>query len=300
MGIFDRILGRSAQAPMQHAPKLESGQAGHEAGRVRLDLTLQGPTIEGLVTLSGTTTFGKAAMSPLLARHPTRPRHDPAQRSAPAGTGQPGRPQRRSCPGRRATNRLLTEPPGQAHRVVRRGRGGNATTSVLPSRHRNGSSSRISGGWNDGRVTAIRPTGDPPTTGEWSVILAAPTTPVNELARAQMPDNAGVYLWRREGRAVYVGMATSLRGRAWGKHLGAGVSLAGSSLRRNVCELLFGIPPNITGRPAKQKVTIEQATAIHDWLLGCELSWQSCATVLEADQLERRLRAAYLPPLNRV
>ena len=95
-------------------------------------------------------------------------------------------------------------------------------------------------------------------------------------------------------------MATSLRGRAWSKHLGAGVSLSGSSLRRNVCELLFGIAPNITGRPAKQKVTIDQAAAVHDWLLACELSWQPCATVLEADRLERQLRGEFLPLLNRV
>ncbi|MEO7017167.1 MAG: GIY-YIG nuclease family protein [Leifsonia sp.] len=109
-----------------------------------------------------------------------------------------------------------------------------------------------------------------------------------------------MYLWRHSGQAVYVGMATSLRARAWSKHLGGVVSLAGSSLRRNVFELLFNIPPNITGRPTKQKVTAEQATAIRDWLLACELSWLPCATVREADQLERRLRKAFLPPLNRV
>ena len=101
-------------------------------------------------------------------------------------------------------------------------------------------------------------------------------------------------------RATLVGMATSLRARAWSEHLGAGVSLSGSSLRRNVCQLLFGIPPNITGRPTRQKVTTEQAAAIRDWLLACELSWLPRATVLEADQLERRRRATYLPELNRV
>jgi len=127
-----------------------------------------------------------------------------------------------------------------------------------------------------------------------------PTIPVRELARAQVLDEPGVYLWRRDGQAVYVGMATSRRGRAWSKHLGAGVSLSGSSLRRNVCELLFGIPPNITGWPAKQKVTAEQAAAIRDWLLACELSWLPCSTAHEADQLERRLRGTFLPPLNRV
>jgi len=50
---------------------------------------------------------------------------------------------------------------------------------------------------------------------------------VRELARAQVPDEPGVYLWRHDGQAVYVGMATSLRGRAWSKHLGAGLSLSG-------------------------------------------------------------------------
>lgn len=142
--------------------------------------------------------------------------------------------------------------------------------------------------------------GETPTAGEWGALLSVPPIPVRELARAQVPEEPGVYLWRHDGQAVYVGMARSLRGRAWSKHLGAGVSLSGSSLRRNVCELLFGIPPNITGRPTRQKVTIEQAAAIRDWLLACELSWRACATVLEADQLERRLRAEFRPPLNRV
>lgn len=146
----------------------------------------------------------------------------------------------------------------------------------------------------------MTPAGGPPTAGEWGALLSAPTIPVRELARAQVPDEPGVYLWRHQGQAVYVGMATSLRGRTWSRHLGAGVSLSGSSLRRNVCELLFDIPPNITGRPTKQKVTTEQAAAIRDWLLACELSWQVCATVLDAGQLERHLRVTFLPPLNRV
>lgn len=105
---------------------------------------------------------------------------------------------------------------------------------------------------------------EPPTVGEWAVLLALPTAPARDLARMQLPDEPGVYLWRRQGTVVYVGMAASLRSRVWNKHLGAGVSLSGSSLRRNVCELLFGIPPNITGRPVKQKVTTDQAAAIRD------------------------------------
>ncbi len=147
----------------------------------------------------------------------------------------------------------------------------------------------------------MMPTPDsPPAAGEWGALLAASRTPVRELEKAQVPDEPGVYLWRHRGEPAYVGLATNLRSRAWGKHLGAGVSLSGSSLRRNVCELLFGIPPRQTARPIKQKVTPEQAAAIRDWLLVCELSWQPCASVDDADQLERRLRSEYLPPLNRV
>jgi hypothetical protein len=78
-----------------------------------------------------------------------------------------------------------------------------------------------------------------------------------------------VYLWRHDGQAVYVGSATILRGRAWSKHLSAGLSLSGSSLRRNVSEPLFGIPPNITGRPTKQKVTNHRATGPPRPETGC-------------------------------
>lgn len=141
--------------------------------------------------------------------------------------------------------------------------------------------------------------GSLPTVGEWAALLAAPTVPVRALSGQDLPAVPGVYLWRHSGQPAYVGMATSLRGRAWSKHLGRGLSLAGSSLRRNVCELLFGIPPSLTSNPNRQKVTPEQAAAIHEWLRSCDLSWQECATVDDADQLERRLRREYMPPLNR-
>ena len=66
-----------------------------------------------------------------------------------------------------------------------------------------------------------------------------------------------------------------------------------------MCELLFGISPGVTSNPNRQKATAEQAAAIHDWLRSCDLSWQECSTVDETDQLERRLRREYMPPLNR-
>ena len=94
-------------------------------------------------------------------------------------------------------------------------------------------------------------------------------------------------------------MATSLRGRASSKHLDAGVSLFGSSLRLNKCGLLFGIPPNVTGRPTYPNVATEQVAENHDGLLAYgELSWQPCATVLDADQLERHLHGEFIPQLK--
>ena len=131
-------------------------------------------------------------------------------------------------------------------------------------------------------------------------MLRQPAREVRGLERAQVPVQPGVYLWRRGGVVMYVGTASSLRGRLWSKHLGAGLSLAGSSLRRNVCELLFGIPPTVTSNPDREKVTKPQAEAIRAWLLGCDLSWQTCETPAEAGLLETRLRAAYMPSLNRI
>lgn len=143
------------------------------------------------------------------------------------------------------------------------------------------------------------PMNGPLREGEWGALLGEPTRLVSSLERRQVPDLPGVYLWRRDGEVVYVGMATSLRTRLWGKHLGAGTSLASSSLRRNVCELLFGIPPAVTSNPKRQKVTRSQADEIRSWLASCDLSWQACDSAEEARSLEGRLRAENLPMLNR-
>lgn len=94
-------------------------------------------------------------------------------------------------------------------------------------------------------------------------------------------------------------MARLLRARVWSKHLGGGRSLASSSLRRNVGELLFGLPPSVTANPGRQLVTADQAAAIRTWLRECDISWLSCETAESAIALERRLRQGWLPPLNR-
>jgi len=138
-----------------------------------------------------------------------------------------------------------------------------------------------------------------PTGADWGRLLLTPRRPAGDLQRADLPEGPGVYFWSRNGAPTYVGTATSLRKRL-SSHLGGGVSLASSSLRRNVCDLLFQIPPNVSGNPTRQKVTTEQAAAIRDWLLGCEVSWLQARTQEDAAALETRLRRAVLPPSNRV
>ena len=120
------------------------------------------------------------------------------------------------------------------------------------------------------------------------------------LTRGDVPERPGVYLWRFAGREQYVGKSRNLRSRLWGSHLSRGVVLAGSSLRRNVCDLLFGIPPARTAKPVPEPVTHAQADAIAAWLRECELSWWECDSIVEAGALEDRLRRIWLPPLNRI
>lgn len=140
---------------------------------------------------------------------------------------------------------------------------------------------------------------EPPAEGEWGAFLERPALEVRKLTRSDVPEQPGVYLWRHSGQVRYVGKATNLRSRLWGSHLGRGVILSGSSLRRNVCEQLFAIPPTPTSKPNPLPVTREQADAIAGWLRECELSWWECGSSRTAGELEDRLRRAWLPPLNR-
>lgn len=151
----------------------------------------------------------------------------------------------------------------------------------------------------DEATSSTTPDSAEPSGKDWTRLLAAPRRTASSLTRADLPNEPGVYLWTRSGVPQYVGTATSLQKRL-PTHLGGGVSLAGSSLRRNICELLFQIPPNLTGKPTRQKVTPGQAAAIRSWLLGCDVSWLRTHTDRDAAALENRLRLVFRPPLNRV
>lgn len=141
---------------------------------------------------------------------------------------------------------------------------------------------------------------DPQLDQAWQELLQAQEHPVRGLVRADVPEGPGVYLWRRNGALSYVGTASNLRGRVWSKHLGVGTSLAGSSLRRNVCELLFAIPPAVTGNPNRMRITAAQASEIREWLGECTVAWVERPTRYEAGVYEGQLRRTHLPHLNRV
>lgn len=134
----------------------------------------------------------------------------------------------------------------------------------------------------------------------WQELLQAQERPVGGLVCSDVPEVPGVYLWRHDGALSYVGTASNLRGRVWSTHLGGGTSLAGSSLRRNVGELLFEIPPSRTAKPNRQLVTAAQAAEIREWLWEGTVAWVERRTRHQAGAYEAELRRSHLPPLNRV
>ena len=136
----------------------------------------------------------------------------------------------------------------------------------------------------------------PPDTAEWRLILAAEQHDPDVVKKKELPQLPGVYLWRHLGESTYVGKAEVLQDRL-STHRGRGLSLAKSSLRRNVAHHLFGLVPAATGT-GRQKVTREQADAIAVWIRSMTVAWVKCESVPAAVALETTLRRQWLPPLN--
>jgi hypothetical protein len=152
---------------------------------------------------------------------------------------------------------------------------------------------------SNARESTELPESAPPPDHEWDRLLAAPRRVVRSLTSSDIDARPGVYLWRHGGRVAYVGKAKSLRDRIWKRHLGGSRSLGGSSLRRNVCELLLGIPTSETLR-GRRKMTPEEVSTIREWLRECEIAWVTTESEASALALEKRLRLTWMPPLNRI
>lgn len=130
----------------------------------------------------------------------------------------------------------------------------------------------------------------------WAAILNLPRVPAASLRGRDIPSGPGVYSWYHDGHCVYVGMATSLRQRL-GAHRRQSVDLSRSTLRASVAVRELGVT-RAQARSRPSVMTNEQIEVVNAWLRGCEIAWVECATAREADELERRLRKEWMPPIN--
>jgi hypothetical protein len=132
----------------------------------------------------------------------------------------------------------------------------------------------------------------------WDRMDAQPRLQARTLTSADVPLKPGVYAWYRRGRAVYVGKADELRGRAWGNHMGQSSTMGSSAFRRNVAEHLgFGSPADIKSK--RVRLTPEHLAEVRAWILGCSVAWIVCRTIPTAWRLEATMKAEWIPPLTK-
>lgn len=132
----------------------------------------------------------------------------------------------------------------------------------------------------------------------WRKILAAPRTSAALIRERDIPKKPGVYAWFNGDACVYLGMATSLRERL-GKHRSLSLDLSRSTLRASVAVRELGVT-RAHARSRPSAMSKDQVDVVTEWLHGSEIAWLECETPKSADDLERQLRTAWLPPLNLV
>lgn len=137
----------------------------------------------------------------------------------------------------------------------------------------------------------------------WAAARELPRIPASELrrSRTRIPTARGVYVWFRDGEPVYVGEAkgrAGLRSRL-SAHLATSQDLSRSTLRASVAVQLLGVTrSDARARPCR--LDPADIAVVSDWLGQCEVGWFECPTAESARALETRLRAEWLPPLNRM
>lgn len=95
---------------------------------------------------------------------------------------------------------------------------------------------------------------------------------------------------------MYVGKAANLRSRLRA-HRQTSRDLSRSTLRASVAVAELGV----TRRHARARpslMTEDEIGVVNEWFKNAEVAWLECATALQADLLERSLRAGWMPPLN--
>jgi len=132
----------------------------------------------------------------------------------------------------------------------------------------------------------------------WDEMDARLRRRLDTLRRRDVPTTPGVYALYRNGDAQYVGKASSLRTRFWGKHMGRGASMTGSALRRNVTDLL-GIASAADIKARRYLPTADDAARVVAWIRACEVAWIETPTPADALDLEDAMKAEKLPPLTK-
>jgi hypothetical protein len=121
---------------------------------------------------------------------------------------------------------------------------------------------------------------------------------VPTLRKDDIPLSPGVYAVYRGDERMYVGKAKRLRDRVWGNHLGRGLSMRDSALRRNVAECLRIAKADDT-KKAIHRITEKEERRVRDWLDGCDIAWRECADHAAAEELEAAMKAEHKPPLTK-
>lgn len=133
----------------------------------------------------------------------------------------------------------------------------------------------------------------------WEVLNRRPRRRAGGLHPQDVPSAPGVYAFYRDGVAVYVGRAGTrgLRRRLLSNHLSRSPDLSRSTLRRSVAAEL-GVATRAEAAVRPTQLTGEQAAPVNAWLAACEVAWIECVDANDAAELEKALRAEWLPRLN--
>jgi hypothetical protein len=134
----------------------------------------------------------------------------------------------------------------------------------------------------------------------WTRMNDLPRRPASTTSVRSIPSAPGVYAWYETGIPIYAGKASGRGGlrERLGKHLGTGVDLSRSSLRRNVAEHLLEIPTALS-RQRPSVMTTDQVAEINSWIHGLALAWLILPSPVEAIEFERELLGEWMPSLSK-
>ena len=133
----------------------------------------------------------------------------------------------------------------------------------------------------------------------WDTMNAQSRTAAADLTcKADIPADPGVYAWYEDDRPVYVGKGDELRERIWPCHMGRGARMRNSAFRRNVAEDL-GIASAKAIYDGDYRLSAAETARVNERVRKCSVAWIPCETISEARDLERRMKAEWLPPLTK-